>query len=91
MPRHPQPLTRVLGFGGSSSRMTRRIIVEAALQQLRSASKGVVPGEQFVEDDAQRVDVAAGVDVVCLLRRLLRAHVSERADHPTQPVKRLFV
>ena len=38
-------------------------------------------GEQFVEQHAQRVDVAAGVDVEAGHLRLLGAHVERRADH----------
>ena len=38
-------------------------------------------GEQFVEQDAERVDVAAGVYIHFADRRLFRAHVFQRADH----------
>ena len=38
------------------------------------------PGQQLVEQDAQRVDVGAGVDVERAVLGLLGAHVFERAD-----------
>ena len=41
-------------------------------------------GQQFVEQHAQAVDVAARVDVQPAHLRLLRAHVSRRADELVQ-------
>ena len=38
-------------------------------------------GEQLVEQHAQRIDVAARVDVQAAAFRLLGAHVERRADH----------
>ena len=38
-------------------------------------------GQQLVQQHAQRVDVAAGVDVEVVQLRLLGAHVLQRADH----------
>ena len=48
------------------------------------ASNGVLPGQQFVEQHAQAVDVAARVDVQPAHLRLLRTHVSRRADELVQ-------
>ena len=39
-----------------------------------------VTGEQFVEDDTQRVDVAADVEVKRIREDLLRTHIRERSD-----------
>ena len=38
-------------------------------------------GQQLVQQHAERVDVAPGVDVQAAHLRLLRAHVQRRADH----------
>ena len=73
-------LSRVLGRGGSSSRMIRSISSNAA-ERSRWRSNGVSPVKQFVEQHAQRVDVAARVDVQLVELGLLGAHVLERADH----------
>ena len=55
-------------------------LVEAGLAQpLLVERRGA--GEQFVEQHAQRVDVAAGVDVQAAHLGLLGAHVQRRADH----------
>ena len=72
-------LSFVLGFDGSCSRMTRSIssmpaFSSSLLRERRAA------GQQFVEQHAQRVDVAAGVDVELVELGLLRAHVLQRAD-----------
>ena len=40
-----------------------------------------VARQQFVQEHAQRVDVAAGIDAQGAHLRLLRAHVFQRADH----------
>ena len=73
-------LSRVLGFGGSSSRMIRSISSNAAsLQPLALERRGA--GQQLVEQHAQRIDVAAGVDVELVELGLLGAHVLDRADH----------
>jgi hypothetical protein len=70
-------LSRVDGRGGSlADRLPHR--VEARRHQFRS--NGVLAGEQFVEQHAQAVDVAAGVDVQAAHLGLLRAHVGRRAD-----------
>ena len=71
---------RVLGRGGSSSRMIRRISSKAAACS-RSLSNGVVAGQQLVQQHAQRIDVAARVDVELTELGLLGAHVERRADH----------
>ena len=55
--------SRLLGLGGSSSRMIRRISSNAAsLQPLLLERRRA--GQQFVQEHAQGVDVAAGVDVL---------------------------
>ena len=51
----------------------------AGLAQLLLA-EGCGPGEQFIEQHAQRVDVRAGVDVQIAQLRLLRTHVGGSAD-----------
>ena len=58
----PRVLSRMLGVGGSSSRMIRRISSKAACLERLGIERGRA-GQQLVEQDAQRVDVAAGVDV----------------------------
>ena len=74
-------LSRVLGLGGSSSRMIRSISSNAAsCSRLRSS--GVDAGQQLVQQHAQRIDVAAGVDVELVQLGLLGAHVLQRADAP---------
>ena len=70
-------LSRVLGRGGSSSRISRTISCSAAGRS-RLRSSGVVPVKQLVEQHAQRVDVAAGVDVEGVQLGLLGAHVLRR-------------
>ena len=42
-------------------------------------SKGSAAGQQFVEEHAQRIDVAARINVDAADIRLLRAHISRRA------------
>ncbi len=44
-----------------------------------SATNGPLPAQQLEEDDAQRVDVRAGVDGPSRVE-LLRSHVGERAE-----------
>jgi hypothetical protein len=41
---------------------------------------GHLAGEQLIEDDAQRVDIAAGIEGQGIGQNLLRAHVGERAQ-----------
>ena len=72
-------LTRALGRGGSSSRIIRRISSRPEPPRV-SLSNGVVPVKQLVEQHAQRIDVAAGVDAELVHLRLLGAHVQRRAD-----------
>ena len=43
-------------------------------------SNGVRAGQQFVQQHAQRIDVAAGVDIQPAHLRLLGRHVERRAD-----------
>ena len=58
----PDVLSRVLGLGGSSSRMIREHLVERRLAQPLPLQRRRA-GQQLVEQHAQRVDVAARVDV----------------------------
>src|SRR5207302_2029765 len=44
------------------------------------ASKRELAGQQLIEDDPEGVDIAAAVDAEALAARLLRAHVSRRAQ-----------
>ena len=76
----PSVLSRVLGLGGSSSRMMRRISSYPAFLN-RSLVERRRAGQQLVQQHAQRVDVAAGVDVEAAHARLLGRHVHRRADH----------
>ena len=74
-------LSRVLGLGGSSSRMIRSISSNAAscsrfLLERRRA------GQQLVQQHAQRVDVAAGVDVELVASRPARGSCT-RACRPS--------
>ena len=73
-------LSRVLGRGGSSSRMIRRISSQAASLN-RSLLQRRRAGQQFVEQHAERIDVRAGVHVEVVELRLLRGHVQRRAEH----------
>ena len=67
-------LKRVEGRSGSFSRIVRRISSRPACKQFLRV-EGRLAGEQFVEQHAQRVDVAARIDVQAAHLRLLRAHV----------------
>ena len=73
-------LSRVLGFGGSSSRIIRRISSYAALRESLLVERRRA-GQQFVEQHAERIDVGARVDVQAAHLGLLGAHVQRRADH----------
>ena len=73
-------LSRVLGRGGScfpdqAQHFQKRDLLHPLPSEWRR------PGQQFVEKDAERIDVAAGVDVELIQLGLLRAHVLGRADH----------
>jgi hypothetical protein len=48
------------------------------LQRLRIERR--LPREQFVEQHAQRIDVAARIDIERVKLRLLRTHVGRRSD-----------
>ena len=74
-------LSLVLGLGGSSSRMIRSTSSNAASRS-RFRSKGVEPVKQLIEQHAERIDVAAGVDVELVELGLLGTHVLDRADAP---------
>ena len=70
---------RLLGRGGSVSRMRRRTSSWAACSEfLRAERRGA--GQQFVQQDAQRIDVAAGIHVDAAELRLFGAHVERRSD-----------
>jgi len=49
------------------------------------------PGEQFVEQHAERVDVAARIDIEAAQLRLLGAHVGRRADELFERGEQRFV
>ncbi len=70
---------RVLGLGGSSSRMRRRMS-EWAEPIIVSRSSGVVPVSSSYKSTPQRVDVASGVDAQRTGLGLFRTHVFERAN-----------
>ena len=55
--------------------MIRRISSKAGLDRSRCLVERRVAGEQFVEQHAQRIDVAARVDVQLVELGLLGAHV----------------
>ena len=80
----PSEVSRVLGRGGSSSRMIRRISSNAALRN-RSRSNGVVPVSSSYSSTPEGVDVGPGVHVHAAHLGLLRAHVERRADHLGEP------
>ena len=63
-----------------------RSISSNAAERSRCLVERRVAGQQFVEQHAQRIDVAPRVDVQLVQLGLLRAHVFERADHLAQPV-----
>ena len=76
-----------LAQGAQSLRRRRRValadhaadlVVAAAAQRL--GIEGGRADEQFVEQHAQRIDVAAGIDIGVAERRLLGAHVLGRPD-----------
>jgi len=47
--------------------------------------EGRGPGQEFVQQHAQRVDIAAGVDVQAAHFGLLGTHIQRRADHRREP------
>jgi len=69
---------RVLGLGGSSSAMMRRISSYPAEKQ-RLLVEGWRPGEEFVKEHTKAVDVRAGVvGYVGKRKRFTRVSVRER-------------
>ena len=77
----------MLGRGGSTSRMIRRTSAWAILRERRPVER-LCPGEQLVQQHAQRVDVRAGVDVGAAFG-LLGAHRFVRANGlPDERVER---
>ena len=73
-------LIRLLGVGGSTSRIIRSISSMRRLLE-RLALDRRAAGKQFVEDHAKGVDVGAGIHVERIERRLFRRHVERRARH----------
>ena len=73
-------LIRLLGVGGSTSRISRSISSSAAFLNV-SRSIGVLPVKQLVKDHAQGINVGTRVDVDRIERRLLGGHVQRRAGH----------
>jgi hypothetical protein len=59
------------------SRLLRLDLLQHGFQALRV--EGPLPGEQHVQDDAEAVDVGAGIDAVPLAPGLLRTHVRRGA------------
>ena len=47
----------------------------------------MLPGQHFIEDDAEREQIAALIDV--LTQNLLRRHVGDRTEDLTRPAQRL--
>ena len=89
-------LARLLGHRLEADHLQRsgNAIVEAARgagifvqylmqQHAHIAAEGQFAGEQFVQDDAKTVDIAAAIDAVSLAPRLFRRHVRRRAQHLT--------
>ena len=64
-----------LSRDGSSSRIVRTAASRLALSLVRQA-----PGQQLVQDHAQRVHVAARVELQRIGQDLFGAHVGQRAD-----------
>ncbi len=83
-----RPLRRTRGGGVRIDRQRgderRRVVLAQPAQDLVERGlpdlERLRAGQQLVEDDAQRVDVGAGVDVGHRRIGLLGAHVAERAD-----------
>ena len=75
--------SRVLGRTGSFSRIVRRISSMPERHQFLRIERRAA-GQQFVEQHAQAVDVAARVNVQPAHLRLLRTHVGRRADELLQ-------
>ena len=76
----PIVLMRVLGRGGSCFADQTTDFVESGVLELFAVERRAA-GEQLVEQHAQRIDVAAGVDVQAAAFGLLGTHVERRADH----------
>ena len=75
-PDHPRDRGRTL----------RRILLNDAdrlVQRLLLHVVGQLIAEQFVEDDPQRVHVAAGIEIRWVAIHLLRTHVLQRAENLT--------
>ena len=72
--------SRRLGLGGSSSRHDAEHFVEGGGTEALFIERGFAR-EEFVDQHAQRVDVAASIGAQRAHLRLLGAHVFQRADH----------
>ena len=79
-------LSRVVGLGGSFSRIIR-ITSSKPPEPTISCVEWRAARQQFVEQHAEAVDVAAGVHVQAAQARLLRTHVGRRADELVEPGK----
>ena len=63
------------------ARRPRLVLQHLQQEHAAVAAERPLAGEQLVEDDAEAVDVAAGVDRVRLAAGLLGRHVGRRAEH----------
>ena len=72
-------LMRVLGLGVLPSRMIRWISARPAWA--RAVVERRAAAQQLVQEHAEGVDVAAGVDILARHLGLFGAHVGGRADH----------
>ena len=76
----PSVLIRVLGLGGLLlADDAEHLVVGRRCEALLVKRRGA--GQQLVKQHAQRVDIAARIDVQAAHLRLLGAHVHRRADH----------
>ena len=71
----------VVGVGCLPQRRSFGILIGARqlLHHLARVAEGALPAEQFIENHAQRVDIAASGD--CVLAQLLGAGVAGREQH----------
>ncbi len=77
----PSVLSRVLGRGGSSSRMIRRTSSPRCFCQSDACPEGRRAGQKLIEQHAEAVDIRSRIHVGQLAHlRLLGAHVQRRAN-----------
>jgi hypothetical protein len=79
---YPIAPTLVLGRGGSSSRNLRSNSSSGCF--CPACFQTAAPGQQHIENNSQRVDVGARVDVLHIRVSLLRTHVSGRSHKMSQ-------